>query len=66
MEYKELKTKTESELNKMLAEERSRLTELRFKDSNRQLKNVRALRAAKKMIAMIITALNDLKKKAVK
>ncbi|HNX10862.1 MAG TPA: 50S ribosomal protein L29 [bacterium] len=66
MEYKEIKTKTESELNKMLAEERSKLTEMRFKDSNRQLKNVRALRAGKKLVAMIITALNELKKKAVK
>jgi len=66
MEYKELKIKTESELQKMLNEERSQLTESRFKDSNRQLKNVRQLRASKKLVAMILTALNDLKKQTVK
>ena len=66
MEYKELKTKTEAELQRLLAEERAKLMELRFKDSNRQLKNVRAIRAGKTMVAQIITLLNSFKKQEAK
>ena len=41
MDFKELKSKTEHELHSFLATSREKLRELRFKDSNRQLKNVR-------------------------
>ncbi len=55
---KELITKTPAELTKMLAESQEKLRELRFKDSNKQLKNVRSIRASKTEIARINTLLN--------
>ena len=61
MEFQELKNKEQAELNKMLAEAREGLRELRFKDSSRQLKNVREIRAAKKSAAKIMTAINALR-----
>ena len=61
MEFKELKNKEQAELNKMLTEVRESLRELRFKDSSRQLKNVRDIRAAKKNVAKIMTAINALR-----
>lgn len=60
--YKELKLKSESELHKLLAENREKVRDLRFKASQNQLKEVRKLREAKKAIAQIITILNSLKK----
>lgn len=62
MEYKELKPKTENELQKTLAEERNKLRELKFKDSSKQLKNVREIRSIRKTIARILTLLNINKK----
>lgn len=64
MDYQEIKTKSESELQRLLAEERNRGRELRFKDSNSQLKNVRQIRTAKKNSARILTALKVLKQQA--
>lgn len=58
MEYKELKNKKESELHNLLAENRDKLRELRFKDANKQLKNVRGIRVVKKTISRILTILN--------
>jgi large subunit ribosomal protein L29 len=58
MDFKELKIKTENELHRLLAEERDKLRELRFKDSNKQLKNIREIRSLKKTIAKILTVLN--------
>lgn len=58
-ELKDLKNKNIAELNALLAENRELLRELRFKDSNRQLKNVRQLRSIKKAIANILTVLNQ-------
>jgi ribosomal protein L29 len=58
MEIKELLTKTKPELAKMLVESQEKLRELRFKDSNKQLKNVRAIRVAKQEIARILTLVN--------
>lgn len=57
MEYKALKQKTEKELHDLLGEKRTMLRELRHKDSERQLKDVRSLRLAKKDIARILTEL---------
>lgn len=61
MDIKELLTKTSAELSKLLAESQERLRELRFKDSNKQLKNVRAIRELKQGIARILTLLNNKK-----
>ena len=58
MEIKELKTKSETELGKLLIEFRERLRELRFKDANKQLKNVREIRVVKNTIARILTLIN--------
>lgn len=58
MEIKELTTKTPVELKKLLTESQEKLRELRFKDSNKQLKNVRSIRVLKQEIARINTLLN--------
>ncbi len=58
MEIKELKEKKEGDLHRLLAETRDKLRELRFKDSNKQLKNVREIRIGKKTVAKILTLLN--------
>ena len=58
MEIKELTTKTPAELVKLLTESQEKLRELRFKDSNKQLKNVRSIRVLKQEIARINTLLN--------
>jgi ribosomal protein L29 len=58
MEYKELKKKNISELNKVLAEHRDKLRDLRFKDANKQLKNVREIRTTRKIISQVLTIMN--------
>jgi ribosomal protein L29 len=58
METKELTNKTPAELQKLLAQYREKLRELRFKDSNKQLKNVREIRRVRENIARIFTVLN--------
>lgn len=62
MEYKELIKKEEKDLQKLLEEYRDKLRDLRFKDANKQLKNVREIRSAKVVVANILTILNDRKK----
>lgn len=62
MEYKELSKKNEKELQAILSEYREKLRLARFKDTNKQLKNVREIRAARGVIANVLTLLN-LKKK---
>ena len=64
MEFKELKNKTEAELQKMLSEARNEVRALRFKDASKQLKDVRDIREMKKHIAHIMTALNASKTEA--
>ena len=64
MEIKELKRKKEGDLHRLLAETRDKLRELRFKDANKQLKNIREIRVGKKTVAKILTLLN-LKKEIV-
>jgi large subunit ribosomal protein L29 len=62
MELKELKKKTKAELQKMLIDSRDKLREMKFKDANRQLKNIREIRKLKREIARILTLLNQEKK----
>jgi len=61
MEFKELEKKEEKDLNKLLVSSREKLRELRFKDSNKQLKNVREIRSVRTTIAQILTLLNKKK-----
>ena len=63
MEFKELKSKTKSELHNILAEDRNKLRELRFKDANKQLKNVREIREIRKNIQQVLTLLNKKEEK---
>ena len=61
MEYKELKKQTEGELHKILAESRDKLRDLRFKDANKQLKDIRSIRKIRTTIAQVMTLLNGRK-----
>jgi ribosomal protein L29 len=58
MDWKDLKDKKEADLRKLLFTWREKLRDLRFKDSNKQLKNVREIRKIKKNIARVSTLLN--------
>jgi len=58
-ELKELKVKSVSELQRLLARNREKLRELNFKVSQNQLKNIREIRALKKKIAKILTLINQ-------
>ena len=58
MEFKELQGKNEAELQKMLQESREKLRELRFKEANKQLKDVRAIRRERQLISRLLTMLN--------
>jgi ribosomal protein L29 len=62
MKFEELKNKSESELQKILSEQRERLRDLRFKDANKQLKDVRVIRKTRNTIARLLTLLNNNKK----
>jgi len=61
-ELKAIKTKSETELNKLLFASREKLRDLRFKVSQNQLKNIREARAIKKKIAMIMTIIREKRK----
>ena len=61
MKFKELKQKSEAELQKMLTEAREKVRDMRFKVSQRQLKKVRDIRKTKQMIAQILTILGGRK-----
>lgn len=61
MDLKELKTKDKTELLKILDATREKLRDLRFKDSNKQLKNIREIRADKHLVAQILTLINNQK-----
>lgn len=62
MKQKEITAKSKPELTKLLSELRETLRDLRFKVANKQLKNVRQIRDAKKTIARILTRLAVLEK----
>lgn len=60
MEFSEIKNKPETELRELLASSRDQARHLNFQVSEKQLKNVRALRVVRKTISRILTALNTL------
>lgn len=55
MKIKDLREKTEIELDALLASTRKNLRELRSKVSLKQIKNVREIREKRKMVAQILT-----------
>ncbi len=61
MDFKELSAKEAGELKTLLGANQEKLRELRFKDSNKQLKNVREIRSVKQIIARILTLINKQK-----
>ena len=61
MDKKELLTKDIGDLNKLLIASQEKLRDLRFKDSNKQLKNIREIRAVRRLIAQILTIINKKK-----
>jgi ribosomal protein L29 len=63
MKIKELREKNPAELKKLLAGTRELMRELRFSAASKQLKDVRDLREAKKMIARILTLETEIKNK---
>lgn len=58
MDFQDLKNKSEKELHELLVEKREELREFRFKVSEKQLKDVGAIKKTKQMIAQILTLLN--------
>jgi large subunit ribosomal protein L29 len=56
---KELKLKSDEELNQLLSDSQRKLRELRFNLASGKVKNVRAIRVLKKDIARILTILNE-------
>lgn len=61
MDFKELSAKETGELKSLLSANQEKLRELRFKDSNKQLKNVREIRSLRQLIARILTLINKQK-----
>ena len=59
MEFQDLQQKENKELHQLLAQYRDKLRELRFKDANKQLRDVIQVRKTKKQIARILTLLNQ-------
>jgi len=60
MEIKEIRTKTEKELKKLLAQNREKYRALKFSVSSKQIKNIREVREIKKNISRILTILKEL------
>jgi len=59
MNPKELKKKSEKDLQQLIDEKRERIRQLRFTIASGKVKNVREIRALKRDIARILTALNN-------
>ncbi len=55
MKMKELREKTDRELDRLLAELRDKVRDMRFKIASRQLSDVRDVHDARKAIARILT-----------
>jgi len=63
MDIQDLKNKSIKELHELLAEKRNELRELRFKVSEKQLKNVSEIKKVRKTIAQILTIIKAGNKK---
>lgn len=61
MKSNELLNKDAGQLQELLEVNREKLRDLRFKDSNKQLKNIREIRSVRTMIARVLTILNKKK-----
>lgn len=59
MEIKEFRKKSDKELTKLLAEQREKLRDLRFKIESKQYKNYKEMGKLKKDIAKVITVMNE-------
>ena len=59
MKTVELKQKTKEELERLLGESREKLRNLRFDIQLKQSKNVREIRKIKRLIARILTFINQ-------
>lgn len=59
MKIKEIREKSDKELNKMLAELRDKLRDLNFKVVSKQIKNHREIRKLKRRTARILTILKE-------
>lgn len=59
MKLKELREKTKSELQQLLADSRAELLSVRLKVSGRQETKVRQIRVLKRTVAKILTVLNE-------
>ncbi len=59
MKITELQQKTKEELGRLLQESREKLRSLRFDIQLKQSKNVREIRKTKKLIAKILTIINQ-------
>lgn len=59
MKVKELRTKENAELNKILQDKKMELVELRFDWKNKKLKNTNLIKETKKDIARILTILKE-------
>ncbi|MBI4600218.1 50S ribosomal protein L29 [Candidatus Uhrbacteria bacterium] len=58
MKIQELRDKTDHELDTLLAQARQAVRDDRFKVATKQLKNVRGIRAQRRMIARILTLMH--------
>ncbi|WKZ24417.1 MAG: 50S ribosomal protein L29 [Patescibacteria group bacterium] len=59
MELQDLRKKELSDLHKLLGEKREDLRRLRFKDANKQLKDVREVRELRLLVARLLTVINE-------
>ncbi len=62
MKIRELREKTDLELERMLVELRDKVRDYRFKITARQLSGVRDVREAKKTIAQVLTLRRERRK----
>lgn len=59
MKIQEIRKKTEEDLQKLLAELKENVRDLRFKIASKEIKNHQLMRRAKKDIARILTVLKE-------
>lgn len=59
MKFATIQKKSEKELHDLLEEKRAHLRTLRYKVGEGQLKDVREIRETKKIIAQVLTVLNQ-------